>query len=76
MPNKPKVIIVKSNKNKRNHVWIRGHWKWGVRKSKYVCVKGIGRDKLLKTYVNKLFFCSPYRDRCFVNLESIIKLPI
>ena len=40
IPNKPKVIIVKPNKIKRNHIWIRGHWKWSVRKSKYVWVKG------------------------------------
>ena len=40
IPNKPKVIIVKPNKIKRNHIWIRGRWKWSVRKSKYVWEKG------------------------------------
>ena len=35
-------------------------------------LKGIGDGKLLKTYVNKLFYDSLYQDRCFVNLKSII----
>ena len=26
IPNKPKVIILKSNKIKKNHFWIRRHW--------------------------------------------------
>ena len=44
-PVKPKVIIVKPIKVKRNHVWIKGHWKWSDRKSKYVWVKGYWKRK-------------------------------
>ena len=34
---------------------------------------GIGQNKLLKTYVDKLFFCSTNQYSCFVNLICITK---
>jgi len=44
-PNKPKLIIVKPNKVRRNHVWVKGYWRWNFRKHRYVWVKGYWKRK-------------------------------
>jgi YXWGXW repeat-containing protein len=37
-PNRPRVMVVKTAKPRKNHVWIDGHW--NANGSKYVWVKG------------------------------------
>ena len=43
--NKPNIIIVQSNKLKRNYIWVPGHWKWSLRKGRYVWIKGKRKKK-------------------------------
>jgi len=44
-PSRPKILVVKPNKIRKNHVWIKGHWKWSFRKHRYVWVKGHWKRK-------------------------------
>ena len=44
-PNKPRIIITKPNKLKRNYIWVPGHWKWSLRKGRYVWIKGKWKKK-------------------------------
>lgn len=39
-PARPKVIVKKPARAKRNHVWVDGHWVYNKRQGKYVWRKG------------------------------------
>jgi len=44
-PNRPKVVVKNPNKIRKNHIWIKGHWKWSFRKHRYIWVKGHWKRK-------------------------------
>ena len=44
-PNRSKVIVVKPKNQKRNHIWVVGHWKWSKKYHKYVWIKGCWEHK-------------------------------
>lgn len=39
-PVKPKVLVVKPNRPKANHVWVDGHWIWNSNQNRYIWRKG------------------------------------
>ena len=39
-PNRPKVIVKRPNRIRKNYIWAEGHWKWSDFYGDYIWVKG------------------------------------
>ena len=39
-PNRPRVIVKRPINNRKNYIWVEGHWKWSNFYRDYIWIKG------------------------------------